>query len=208
VIVSVRCRAFRRFARGLFLRAETSSAQTPNFSNSERGACDNFRHMMIGSRWRRSLRSLLHHRLGLIGVSGLLAFCSLFGQVPARTTSAPENQKMKSFVLIFRQGAKPLSDDDRKQINPQMPGWAARQRESGRNLDPRILAEGPSQTLSGHGASAPASVERPVTALLFIEAEDFQDAVRVAESHPGLGYDISVEVRAWAPPVPAPVAAR
>jgi hypothetical protein len=115
---------------------------------------------------------------------------------------------MKSFVLIFRQGSKPLSDDDRKQINPKMPGWAKLQRESGRKLDPRILADSPSQTLQGRGNSAPATVERPVTALLFIEAEDFQDAVRVAESHPGIGHDISIEVRAWAPPAPAPVAPR
>ena len=111
---------------------------------------------------------------------------------------------MKSFVLIFRQGSKPLTDDDRKLIALNMPAWAAELRSSGHNLDPRILADSPSQTLHGHGTNASATAERPVTALLFIEAEDFQDAVRIAKSHPGLGNDISVEVRAWAPPVPAP----
>ncbi len=115
---------------------------------------------------------------------------------------------MKSFVLIFRQGAKPLTDEDRKQISPKMPAWAAELRSGGHNLDPRILTDSPTQTLPGRGASAPATTERPVTALLFIEAEDFQDAVRIAKSHPGLAHDVSIEVRAWAPPAPAPAAPR
>jgi len=160
---------------------------------------------MIVSVSRRTLRPYRYRRFGTLVVSCLWAYGSLFGQTPAPTNS-PTHPNMKSFVLIFRQGANSLSDADRKQISTKMPGWAAQQRDSGRKLDPRILADGPSQILKGGEISAPASDQRPLTALLFIEAEDFQEAVRVAESHPGLSFGVSIEVRAWTPPVPAPVA--
>jgi hypothetical protein len=115
---------------------------------------------------------------------------------------------MKQFVLIFRQGQKPLTNDQRKQISAKMPAWVSLQFGPGRKLEPRILTLDPSWTVNGSGiARAPAN-ERPVTALLFVETVDFQDAVRIAETHPGLAYDVSIEVREWTPPAPAPAAAR
>ena len=126
---------------------------------------------------------------------------SLIAQTPAPVP--PATQKMKSFVLIFRQGAKPLSDDQRKEISAQMPAWASQRTEGGRKFEPRILAPVPSQILT-HGETSAPPGERPVTALLFIEATEFQEAVRIAESHPGLRYGVSIEVREWAAPGSAP----
>jgi hypothetical protein len=42
--------------------------------------------------------------------------------------------------------------------------------------------------------------ERPVIALNFIAAEDFDDAVRIAKTHPGLRYGVNIEVRPWKDP--------
>jgi hypothetical protein len=50
--------------------------------------------------------------------------------------------------------------------------------------------------------------EWPITALLFLEAHDLNEAVQIAESHPALRYGANVEVRPWAPPVPAASAAK
>jgi hypothetical protein len=113
---------------------------------------------------------------------------------------------MKSYVLIFRQGSKPLSDDDRRQMTARVPAWVG-EHLAGRNLEPRILADPRSRLLSGRGAEGPPAIGRAVSALLFIEAVDFDDAVRVAATHPALDYDVSIEVRSWVPPVPPPAVA-
>jgi hypothetical protein len=34
----------------------------------------------------------------------------------------------------------------------------------------------------------------------FIEAKDFGEAVQVAQTHPGLRYGVSIEVRPWTDP--------
>jgi hypothetical protein len=81
--------------------------------------------------------------------------------------------------------------------------WARRQNAAGHKL-PHILApeshwSGP----DGGSGPVPATSAGPITALLFLEARDFAQAVDVARAHPALRYGASVEVRPWAPP-PAP----
>lgn len=109
---------------------------------------------------------------------------------------------MKTFVIIFRQGSRPLTETDKQRRAEETGAWARRQNAVGHKLDPHIL--GPE---SAHrGAEMPATRDAaawPLTALLFLEANDLNDAVRVAESHPALRYGANVEVRPWAPPVRA-----
>ena len=117
---------------------------------------------------------------------------------------------MKSFVFIFRQRPTQLSDADLKRRADDVRIWAQRQNSEGRKLDPRILGE-ESRTIGPKGEEGPAGADggERVSAILFVEARDFADAVAVAKSHPGLRYGVvSVEVRPWAPPVAPPSSPR
>jgi len=109
-----------------------------------------------------------------------------------------DSSPMKQFVIIFRQGPKQLTEADLKTRAEETRAWAQLQNAAGHKLDPHILA--PESYCSG---PAPASSADPITALLFLEARDFAQAVEVARAHPALRYGSSVEVRPWAPP-PAP----
>lgn len=115
---------------------------------------------------------------------------------------------MKTFVILFRQGPRPLSEADLARRQQQVSGWAREQNAAGRKLEPRIL--GPELLRPGSDAPSGTAVEAgawPITALLFLEARDLADAGQVAASHPAKDYGASVEVRPWAPPA-GPAAAR
>jgi hypothetical protein len=107
---------------------------------------------------------------------------------------------MNSFVILFRQGSQQLTEADLKNRAEETRAWARTQNAAGHKLAPHIL--GPESHWSG---PVPATRTDPVTALLFLEARDFAQAVDVAQAHPALRYGASIEVRPWAPP-PAPQA--
>ena len=101
----------------------------------------------------------------------------------------------RPFVFIFRQGSRKLTEDEQKQRTEEVREWAFKQVKDGRGLDPRILGE--ESLRLGDGSVA---IERSVIALNFIEASDFSEAVKVAETHPGLRYGVNIEVRPWVDP--------
>jgi hypothetical protein len=109
---------------------------------------------------------------------------------------------MKRFVIIFRQGPRQLTEADVNARAEQTRAWAHTQNAAGHKLDPHILApEGHWTGADGEGP-APITIAGPVTALVFLEARDFAEAVAVAKAHPALRYGANVEVRPWAPPPP------
>jgi hypothetical protein len=113
---------------------------------------------------------------------------------------------MKQFALIFRQYPKQFSETEQKNRAAEVLAWAQQQNKEGRNLDTHILgAENYSIGSDRAGGPVPASVDGPLTVIVFLEASDFAAAVKIAESHPVLHYGVSVEVRPWASP-PAPPA--
>jgi hypothetical protein len=97
------------------------------------------------------------------------------------------------FVLIFRQGTKTLSEDEQKRRTEEVRGWALQQIKDGRGLEPRVL--GDQSIRLGDSAS-----DGVVIALNFIHATDFDEAVNIARTHPGLRYGVSIEVRPWTDP--------
>jgi hypothetical protein len=107
---------------------------------------------------------------------------------------------MKPFVIIFRQGPFLLSDADKQHRAEETAIWARRQNEAGHKLDPHILApesvHHPTRSSAGRESDA-----WPITAILFLEARDLNQAAQVAESHPAIRYASDVEVRPWASPV-------
>jgi hypothetical protein len=109
---------------------------------------------------------------------------------------------MNTFVLIFRQNPiRPLSPSQAQELATEMRPWVQQQSADRHKLVPHIL-ERESKQFGAENATAIPREAWLVTALLFIEANDLNDAARVAESHPGLKYGAVVEVRAWSPPPP------
>lgn len=106
---------------------------------------------------------------------------------------------MSDFVLLFRQGERQLSADEQRQRTDDVRTWAQQQIADGRTLDPRMLSD---HVASANGSSS-STAERPVIALLFLDARDVDDALAVANTHPGLRYGSSIEVRAWTSPIAA-----
>jgi hypothetical protein len=105
---------------------------------------------------------------------------------------------MNTFVIIFRQGPRPLTDSDKQRRGDEVSAWARCQNDAGHKLDPHILA--PESERRGTEVPNTAHGEWPVTALLLLEARDLGEAAKVAESHPALRYGATVEIRAWSRP--------
>jgi hypothetical protein len=112
---------------------------------------------------------------------------------------------MKTFVIIFSSGSGDISDPEKQKRAAETSVWAKRHLAAGHKLDPRILApEAAHLDIRGAEHHRPLPGAWPLTALLFLEAEDLQQAVSIAESHPGYRYGtIHLEVRPWGSPIPA-----
>ena len=107
---------------------------------------------------------------------------------------------MQTFVLIFHQGSPAPTAEERQRTSGNVIAWAEKLNAEGHKLDPRIL--GSESVIRGeHGRASLASGELPITALLFLEARDLEEATRIAESHPALRNRVLAEARPWKPPV-------
>ena len=103
---------------------------------------------------------------------------------------------MKQFVFIFRQHPIQLSEAEQKRRAEEVRAWALQQTAEGRKLDPKILTEEKHRV----GQKSEGTVDGPVVVMVFLEANDFAEAVKIAETHPGLRYGVSIEVRGWTLP--------
>ena len=163
-----------------------------------------FKRGALSARFRLSR----HMALAIAALS--LGWVGLRGQThPVLTTADKPGLPMKQFVLLFRQSPTHLSEAEQKRRAEEVRAWALRQNEDGRKLDPRILGPenyrvGP----DGNGGPAGETGDGPLIAITFLEARDFAEAVSIADSHPGLRYGVSVEVRSWGPPPAPPTASR
>jgi hypothetical protein len=141
-------------------------------------------------------------RLGMAAVFLALSATAFAGQSPSAsrpdTTLPAENHEvaMGQFVLLFRPGSRKLSLEEHSQLSLETRAWAKQWIQEGYSLDPRALSQ-ESFWITPDNAGNDA---RPVTNLLFLTAKDFDDAVRIAKTHPGARYGTEIEVRAWAPP--------
>jgi len=128
------------------------------------------------------------------------------GGASTDSTNQKATSAMKDFVLLFRQDPSThLSDADQKRRAEEVRAWAMRQNNEGRKLDPRILTPENQRVNPAGKSNQPADdAEGVVVAITFLEARDFAEAARIAASHPGLNYGVSVEVREWTSPAPAP----
>lgn len=108
---------------------------------------------------------------------------------------------MKQFVILFRQGPLNLSDIAKAHRQAAISLWAREQNARGHRLEPRSLA--PSLTRPGIEVTGDEYGLWPVTALLFLDARNLDEATTIAASHPAMDYNVAMEVRPWSTPVAA-----
>jgi hypothetical protein len=106
---------------------------------------------------------------------------------------------MQTFVMIFHQGSPAPTAEERQRTADDVVAWAQRLNADGHKLDPRILT--PEIAIRRESGAASLPKEWPITALLFLEARNLEEAMRLADSHPALRNRLVVEVRQWNPPV-------
>jgi hypothetical protein len=145
------------------------------------------------------VRGLRYWRL-LVTLSVVL-FVAGMGAVFATSTSfssrAQPGANMKSgFVFIFRKGNRILSEEEQKRRTEEVRAWALQEGKA-HDLEPRVLGD---ESLYLGDGDKNLKGEGTVIALNFIRATDLDEAVKIAKSHPGLRYGVSIEVRPWTDP--------
>jgi hypothetical protein len=136
---------------------------------------------------------LLSYTIKILSLLLLAVLLKLSLAAQPATTPTPA---MNTFVILFRQSTRTLSEAEKQRRAEETAVWARQQNAAGHKLIPHIL--GPE---SEHRGPQPPDTW-PVTAILFLEAHDLAEAAQVAELHPALHYGSSVEVRPWSTPVP------
>lgn len=101
---------------------------------------------------------------------------------------------MQTYVILFRKAGPAPTDAERRQVGAEVAPWAQALNAAGHELVPHILA-----AESAH-CGEPVDAAPPVTALLLLKAHDFDEAARIAATHPGTRYGFALEVRPWASP--------
>jgi hypothetical protein len=145
------------------------------------------------------LRRYAHLRLPVILWASLLIIfgAGLFSTSTSTPNPIPQGANVKpSFVFIFRKGNRTLSEEEQKRRTEEVRAWAL-QEVKAHDLEPRVLGD---ESLYLGDSVRGSDGEPTVIALNFIKAEDFDEAVKIAKSHPGLRYGVSIEVRPWIDP--------
>lgn len=139
-----------------------------------------------------------------VSVAALLALAAATNvHAQAASPIPPITQRgtqMKTFVIIFRQRPPEPTPEERQRTSGDVVAWAQQLNASGHKLQPHILT--PESAVRGEeGVVSLPHGEWPITALLFLEASDLDEATRIAQSHPALRNRAAVEIRPWNPPV-------
>lgn len=122
----------------------------------------------------------------------------VLGGIAGRASNPPPEpaSAMKPFVILFRQGPRQLDADALARRQQEIVAWARIQNDAGHKLEPRALAPE-----AVHPGIEKTTDTWPVTALLFLEARDLEQAAQIARSHPANHYGVSIEVRSWSSPL-------
>ena len=114
---------------------------------------------------------------------------------------------MEKFAFIFRQTNHPLTPEQQKRRAEEVRDWAIHLRDEGHSLDPHLLgADRYVAAPDGVKVSSSDGVAGdPVIAVLIIDSTNFEEAKKIALTHPGLRYGVSIEVREATTPVAPPV---
>jgi len=105
---------------------------------------------------------------------------------------------MQQFVFLFRPGTRKLSPEEITRRGAEIRAWAIEWTNKGYKFDPRALGQETYRITAEGESNVPE--DKPVSNLLFLEAGSFDEAVKIAKTHPGARYGTEIEVRAWTRP--------
>ncbi|WP_363796412.1 hypothetical protein ABU614_13535 [Lysobacter firmicutimachus] len=113
---------------------------------------------------------------------------------------------MNTYVMLFRRNRQqPLAPADELRMKQNIAFWVEQKIDAGHRLVPHSLSTDSHHV--GPHSDLVRSDDLLVSGLLFFVADSYEQAVRVAESHPATDFGFSVEMRAWSTPNRAAVAA-
>jgi hypothetical protein len=136
----------------------------------------------------------------VLSTAAMMAQSTSATSLTANRQAEKQGGVMKQYILIFRQAsAAQVSPEEQARRSTEIRVWANKLIAEGYSFDPRKLGQ-EIYRIAPDGESDGAG-ERLVVNLLFFGAKDFDDAVRIAKSHPGVGYGTHIEVREWTAPV-------
>lgn len=114
---------------------------------------------------------------------------------------------MQKYAFIFRQSNHPMTQEQQNRRAEEVRDWALHLRDEGHTLDPHLL--GTDRYVAEPNGVKPSSSEAtpadPVVAILIVDCASFDEAKKIALTHPGLRYGVSIEVREAASPVAPPL---
>jgi hypothetical protein len=126
-----------------------------------------------------------------------------------KPSSTAQGASMKTFAFIFRQSGPAPAAELQAKRSAEVREWAIHLRDQGHAMNPHLLGE--EHFLAAPGDhEADQMVSPSVVAILFADFASFEDAKKAAQTHPGLRYGITVEVRDSTAPAftPEPATAR
>jgi hypothetical protein len=171
-----------------------------------------YRRRMRDSAFSRYIAGRLEYRLILGGLFAAFTVAGALAQSASTPTAAQQKGvSMQKFAFIFRQSNVPLDETQQKRRAEEVRRWAIHLRDEGHVLEPHLLGEERYVAQPGTTDVSPQSRQPgdPVVAILILDATSFDEARKIAATHPGLRYGVSIEVRAATvpsfPPVPAAV---
>jgi hypothetical protein len=152
-----------------------------------------------------SLSSIQRHfRITLCAAVFVLTAIHVHAQSPA--TQTPQSRAaMQKYAFIFRQSNHPITQEQQKRRAQEVRDWALHLRDQGHTLEPHLL--GTDRYVAQPNGTKPAGDEAPadpVIAILIVDCANFDEAKKIALTHPGLRYGVSIEVREAASPVAPP----
>ncbi|HSZ18138.1 MAG TPA: hypothetical protein VK764_13625 [Terracidiphilus sp.] len=114
---------------------------------------------------------------------------------------------MQHYVLIFRT-SRALTPAELKQRPAEIQLWVKHVTSMGIAIDPKALGPFAIRFTQQNGTlqSQEDPADPALVNFVFFDAPTEAEAVEVARSHPGLRYGVSVELRNWTTPGPAPQA--
>jgi hypothetical protein len=110
---------------------------------------------------------------------------------------------MKHYAMIFY-ASRTLTPEELKQRQVEIAKWAQDVRAMGIHLDPRSFGAPVGRfSLSEDGVNDPRNGGTGVafSNIVFLDSGSEEQALHVAEIHPGVNYGSRVEVREWTSPV-------
>ncbi len=157
---------------------------------------------------RKFRRTRIGARVFSATVALMLCGITLHAQVAVTNNSTTSSNQLMQFAFFFRQ-SRQLSEAEQKQRTAEVVAWVQRQISEGRNLEPRVLGAEHEVVVSEETLGVTATNGGgSLVAINFLEALDYEEAVKIARTHPGIRYGVSIEVRPWTNPLAATSAPR